>query len=81
MSSDNLMQEIVDDNKNIAYNKIVNMYPLWKQLNILALNGYTQKDRDAMNEFIAKVRCDCNNKETVIINTSEKELKKIQLGE
>lgn len=66
--------------KNEANKKIIDTYPLYKQININALEGYSEDDKKEMWDFINDIRKDCNEKIAKIEEekTTDKSTKKKQ---
>lgn len=61
--------------------RIESSYPLYKQININELKGYSEEDKNSMWIFINSIREETNNIENQINNaTTLKQLKEIEKG-
>ncbi len=67
--------------KKKANEHIESSYPLYKQININELKGYSEEDKNSMWIFINSIREETNNIENQINNaTTLKQLKEIEKG-
>jgi hypothetical protein len=71
-TAEELAERRIKSIKDIANQKILEKYPLWKQINISnLLDGYTEADKTEMFDFINNIRAVSDAAEASDINIDE----------
>lgn len=73
LTVDEYREQKIEMLKENAYNAIIEVYPLWKQLNITQNKNKKPQDYRTMITFINAIQTQCNNKEAQLRELTTKE--------